>query len=64
MKAEAWWVELTDVRCSGCREQANPEPSAAGPGEVWSHQDGSPLCGTGAGGPVEPIEWSERQPRR
>jgi len=60
MRALAGWVELVDLRCPGCREQANPEPPVAGSGEVWSHRDGSALCGTGTG--LEPIEWSEPQP--
>jgi hypothetical protein len=57
MTSDAEWVELADLRCPGCREQVNPELPAAEAGEFWSHRDGSPLCGMGTGGPVEPIEF-------
>jgi hypothetical protein len=52
-------IDLTELVCPGCREQVDPEPPAGADDQVserWSHRDGSQLCGTGGGGPVEPVE--------
>lgn len=50
-------VDPDDLICPGCRGGAVELPMG-GPGEGsgFVHRDGSVLCGTRAGRPVEPVE--------
>jgi hypothetical protein len=59
-------VDVEDLSCAGCGEPVVPEPPisvgkcpAAGLGVVFSHRDGSELCGSTRIEPARPVEAEE-----